>query len=192
MATQTRQRMVEAAAGLLQSGGLAAASFTDVVSRSGAARGAIYHHFPGGKAELAREAVAWTGRRIREEFASIDAEAPEAVVAEFLTMVRPVVKRAAAGVSCAVAVVTVESAQFDPDLTEAVDVALRSWVGELERRLLQAGATASQAHIAAMLLITFLEGTQVLCRAAGSITPFDEAAVGLTVAARALLGLRAT
>jgi len=166
--------------------GLAATSFTQVVSVSGAARGAIYHHFPGGKAELAHEAVAWTGRRVRDEFATIDAHAPDAVVAEFLAKIRPVVARASAGISCAVAVVTVESGQLDPALTEAVALALESWVGELEQRLQQAGATASRARIVAVLLITFLEGTQVLCRAAGSMVPFDDGAVGLVAAARAL------
>ncbi|HEY2099437.1 MAG TPA: hypothetical protein VGH72_23420 [Pseudonocardia sp.] len=64
---------------------------------SGAARGVIYHHFPGGKAELAREAVAWTGRSVRARLAALDADDPETVVALFLAAVRPVVAESAAG-----------------------------------------------------------------------------------------------
>ncbi|MDT7664602.1 MAG: TetR/AcrR family transcriptional regulator, lmrAB and yxaGH operons repressor [Pseudonocardiales bacterium] len=41
MPRDTKQRMVEAAAGLLRSRGLAAMSFTDVLAVSGAARGVI-------------------------------------------------------------------------------------------------------------------------------------------------------
>ncbi|MEU3069077.1 hypothetical protein ABZ712_19585 [Streptomyces sp. NPDC006906] len=36
-------------------------SFTDVLTQSGAARGAIYHHFPGGKNQLATEAAVQHG-----------------------------------------------------------------------------------------------------------------------------------
>ncbi len=52
-----RERMVAAAASLLGEHGLAAASFSAVLERSGAPRGSIYHHFPGGKEELAAAAV---------------------------------------------------------------------------------------------------------------------------------------
>ena len=186
MASDTKQRMIEAAAVLIQSGGLAAASFTDVLDASGAARGAIYHHFPGGKAELAHDAVSWTGERVREHFAAIDAATPSAVVARFLAAVRPVAKGASAGVSCAVAAVTVESGQSDVALTQAVDAAFASWVLELESQLLSAGAEKRAARSVAVLLITFLEGTQILCRAAGSVRPFDDAAAALKGTADAL------
>lgn len=182
--------MVEAAAGLLQTGGLAATSFTDVLAVSGAARGAIYHHFPRGKVELARDAVLWTGRRVLAEFAAIGTQDPAAVVAAFLTLVRPVVGRAAAGSSCAVAAVTVESAQLDPELTAAVDTVLQSWVAELEGRLRAAGGSPAACRTTAVLMVAFLEGAQVLCRAAGSLGPFDEGAAGVTAAAQVLLNPR--
>lgn len=166
----TKQRMVEAAAALLQTRGLAATSFTDVIEASGAARGAIYHHFPGGKTELARDAVAWTGRRVRAEFAAIDAQEADAVVAAFLALVRPVAARAAEGMSCAVAAVTVESAQLDPQLTDAVGDVLKSWVSELESQLRRTGASEAASRTVATLMITFLEGAQVLCRAAGNLS----------------------
>lgn len=187
MANDTKQRMVETAAGLLQTGGLSAAAFTQVLAASGAARGAIYHHFPGGKTELARDAVEWTGRRVRAELAAIEARDPQAVVTGFLTCVRPVVARAAAGVSCAVAAVTVESAQSQPTLTDAVLGAFQSWIDALYTQLRDVGAAEAAARSTAVLLITFLEGTQVLCRAAGSMTPFDDGAAALAIGTRTLL-----
>ena len=45
--------------------GLAGTSFTEVLADSGAARGAIYHHFPGGKSELV-EARGRPDRRPRD------------------------------------------------------------------------------------------------------------------------------
>lgn len=180
--------MVEAAAGLLRTRGLAATSFTEVLAASGASRGVIYHHFPGGKAELAREAVAWTGRSVKSRLTAIDADDPQGVITQFLAVVRPAVEQSAGGCSCAVAAVTLESAQVDPELTEVVHIALHSWVEELDRQLLRTGATSQAATTLSMLMITFLEGAHVLCRAAGSMEAFDLGSLGVIAASRDLRG----
>ena len=179
MATGTRRRMVEAAAGLLRDGGLEAANFSDVLARSGAARGAIYHHFPQGKSELTRAAVSWTGDRVRANLESLHGDTPSQVVTAFLEAIRPVVGEASGGTSCAVAAVVLEAGQRDASLTETAHAALRSWVDALEASLVSAGAAPVAAHQVAVLLITFLEGTQVLCRAAGDLTAFDDASAAV-------------
>ena len=59
----TRQRMVEAGITLFGKGGYTNVSLLDVVEEAKAPRGSIYHHFPGGKDELATEvAAAWRYR----------------------------------------------------------------------------------------------------------------------------------
>lgn len=186
MADGTKQRMIEAAAGLFRTRGLTATSFTDVLDASGAARGAIYHHFPGGKAQLARDAVVWTGTSVLGRLAMITANSPEAVVTQFLASVRPAVEQSAGGASCAVAAVTVEAAQGDPELTAVVNEALQSWVAEMHRQLLAAGAEPQAAAAMSFLMVTFLEGAHVLCRAAGNLGPFDQGSSAVTAAAHAL------
>lgn len=187
MALTTKERMVEAAAGLVRRRGVTATSFSDVLEASGAARGAIYHHFPGGKTELTRDVVAWTGRSFQGRLASIQADDPRAVVARFLAAVRPAVEQSSCGVGCAVAAVTVESAQLDQDLTTVVQAALGSWVDELDRQLRRTGAEEAAARTLSVLMVTFLEGAHILCRAAGSTEPFDRGTVGILAAADALL-----
>jgi TetR/AcrR family transcriptional repressor of lmrAB and yxaGH operons len=56
--TDSRSRMIHAAAELFRQRGYHATTFSDVVRESGAPRGSTYFHFPGGKQELAREAIA--------------------------------------------------------------------------------------------------------------------------------------
>jgi TetR/AcrR family transcriptional regulator, lmrAB and yxaGH operons repressor len=56
--SETRTRMIDAALDSLRHRGVSGMSFTEVLERSGAARGAIYHHFPGGKNQLVAEAAA--------------------------------------------------------------------------------------------------------------------------------------
>ncbi len=57
----TRTRMIISATELFRENGYSGTGFRDVVAHSGAPRGSIYHHFPGGKTELAEEAVRLAG-----------------------------------------------------------------------------------------------------------------------------------
>lgn len=50
--------------------GVAATSFRDVLDRSGAPRGSIYHHFPGGKTQLIEEATDVAVARIERALTS--------------------------------------------------------------------------------------------------------------------------
>src|SRR5437868_12985261 len=58
------QKMIESAAVLFRERGVLGTSFSDVVEHSGAPRGSIYHHFQGGKTQLAEEATRWAGEFI--------------------------------------------------------------------------------------------------------------------------------
>jgi AcrR family transcriptional regulator len=176
MSRDTKQRMVEAAARSLRKRGLAATSFTDVLAASGAARGAIYHHFPRGKDDLAEHAVEWTGRRVRTELETIDEDAPDSVLRRFIELIHPVVAQAAGGTSCAVAAVTAEASPSQAALTAAADAAFQSWIDVLDERLHEVGVAPSRARATAQLMIAFLEGSLVLARATGTVTAFEQSA----------------
>ena len=83
MTGDTRERMIEAAVHALQRDGVEGMSFTEVLRESGAARGAIYHHFPGGKSHLEAEAATENGNEVRALLARLPAESPAAVVRGF-------------------------------------------------------------------------------------------------------------
>ena len=57
MAASTRQRMLASTAQLIRERGARATSIDDVLTHSGAPRGSVYHHFPGGREQLLREAT---------------------------------------------------------------------------------------------------------------------------------------
>ncbi len=178
MAADTRGRMIDATVRALQRRGVAGMSFTEVLEDSGAARGAIYHHFPGGKAQLIAEAAARNGQDVRDFFGTLPTDDPQAVVNAFLAAIRPVVQDSASGGGCAVAAVTVD-AGLDAEgsaLREIAATAFESWIDQLAERLKKAGLEAAQATDLATTLVTLLEGAHVLCRAAGTIEPFDRAA----------------
>ena len=178
MAGDTRTRMIEATVAALQRQGVAGMSFTDVLRASGAARGAIYHHFPGGKAQLVAEAAAQNGQDVQAFLGTLPAGSPQAVVEAFLTAVRPVVEASASGGGCAVAAITVPAGTDDGDgtLRQVAASAFASWTTELAGLLAAAGLPPDEAADLATLLVTLLEGAHIMCRAAGTIEPFDQAA----------------
>jgi TetR/AcrR family transcriptional regulator, lmrAB and yxaGH operons repressor len=206
MAGDTRDRMIDATVTALQRHGVAGMSFTEVLASSGAARGAIYHHFPGGKAQLVAEAAARNGNDVRALLADLPAASPSAVVDAFLALVRPVVAASACGAGCAIAAVAVgvspaaaaaaaavdpaagatPAAAEDATLLGVAAAAFASWDAQLAERLATAGLRASEASDLAAMLIALLEGAHVMCRAAGTLAPFEKAAraAALAVACR--------
>lgn len=178
VASDTRGRMVDATVRALRQRGVAGMSFTEVLQDSGAARGAIYHHFPGGKAQLVAEAAARNGQDVRDFLGALAADSPQVVVQAFLDGVRPVVLESASGSGCAVAAVTVDAgldAEGDA-LRQIAATTFESWIDQLAERFTVAGLESAEATGLATTLITLLEGAHVLCRAAGTIEPFDRAA----------------
>ena len=55
--SDAKARMVQAAEQLIRERGQGATAFADVLERSGAPRGSVYFHFPGGKSQLVVEAA---------------------------------------------------------------------------------------------------------------------------------------
>src|SRR3954451_2534010 len=79
-----RQKMIESAAVLIRERGVQGTSFADVLEHSGAPRGSIYHHFQGGKTQLAEETVRWAGDFIvAGAVAALDEDDPVAALDTF-------------------------------------------------------------------------------------------------------------
>jgi TetR/AcrR family transcriptional repressor of lmrAB and yxaGH operons len=173
MASETRSKMIEATVDALRHHGVSGMSFTEVLDASGAARGAIYHHFPGGKAQLVAEAAEHDGRDVTTALAGLPATSPRAVVDGFIRAVRPVVAAAAGGCGCAVAAVTVDADLDTDELRSVAARAFSSWIEQLAAHLHTAGMTRTAATGLATTLVALLEGAQVLCRAAQSTDPLD-------------------
>jgi hypothetical protein len=88
----------------------------------------------------------------------------------------------AEGGGCAVAAVTVDGGAANADqagLNEVATAAFTGWADELTGNLTAAGLGSPEAADLATLMIATLEGAHILCRAAGTIAPFDRAAAAL-------------
>jgi len=172
-----KQRMIREAALAIARKGLQRASFSEVLEASGAPRGSLYHHFPGGKAELVLDALAAASERVTKALdAAAGKPAPE-VAAAFFAIWRNVLALTDFGAGCAVAAVTV--AAETPAQIDSVAAIFRAWRGQLAALLAAGGVADQQAHGLAATLVSAAEGAVVLARAERAFAPFDLVAEAL-------------
>src|SRR2546428_12569483 len=88
VSNESRAKMVRSAASLIRRRGLSRASFADIVADSGAPRGSIYHHFPQGKDQLAKEAIRATPDWVLARQAACAATTPVGVLECFIDLWR--------------------------------------------------------------------------------------------------------
>lgn len=184
MARDTREKMIAGAMELLATKGLHGASLGDVVEVTGAPRGSIYHHFPGGKDELIAAAVDATGEAYTKWMGQFIGASPEMVAGGFLQFWRHTLLRSDMKAGCPVLAVTV-STDVD-DLIDHAREVFRKSRAQLADMLAAAGVVPDAAAKFATIAVAGAEGAVVLARAERSILPFDEVAENLLDQARRL------
>lgn len=169
-----RQRMIESAAVLVRERGVEATSFSDVLAHSGAPRGSIYHHFPGGKAQLIEEATRYAGTfiaasaaRAREEgggpLASLDLQE---------RFWKSVLGKSGFSAGCPIVAGALEGARTPGARDAAADV-FRAWQEGFADSLISDGVEAERARSLAATVISAIEGAVVLCRAQRTMEPLE-------------------
>src|SRR6188472_4526020 len=117
----TRERMVVSAALLVREQGARATSIDDVLAHSGAPRGSVYHHFPGGRQQLLREAIEYAGEFVaaRIERATDPLEMLDALLCDYRDQLLHSDFRA----GCPVVAVAIEAGGPESDLYQHASAA---------------------------------------------------------------------
>ena len=176
MATDTRQRMIRSTARLIRRQGYYGTGLNDIVAEADAPKGSLYFHFPGGKVQLAAEALDLFGTNVERMLADgiVELGSASAAVAAYLDRVADGFDTRGTGNGCAIAVVAAEAAPSEPALAEATSRALRLWTDGLTRQLVNEGHPELQAHALATTAIAAIEGAILLGRGTGSSAPVRE------------------
>lgn len=162
----TRERIVQTAALLFRERGYAATGLNRIVDESGGPRGSIYHYFPGGKQELAAEAVAYGGRwmsDVIEKALARSRTAGEAVESIARSMARNL-ERSRFRHGCPIATTALEEAAESDLIHRAVQTSFRAWQDRLATRLVDDGYEANEADELALFAVASLEGALVVAR----------------------------
>jgi len=177
VSSDARRKMIESAVTLLAMRGLQGTALSDVLERSGAPRGSIYHHFPEGKDELVDAAIELSGQRALRVLDAVEGASPGEITTYFLDLWRQVLVRSKLRAGCAVLAVTV--ATDSPDLLDHAAAIFRAWQGRLAELYVGAGIEPGTASSLATTLIAASEGAVVLSRAQRSLEPFEQVAARL-------------
>ena len=174
MAEHPRERMIESALVLMGEHGVEATSFSQVIEHSGAPRGSIYHHFPGGKEQLITEATRYAG----DVVANLMTEAveqhddPVAAVDAIIGFWRTVLYDSDFAAGCPVIAATLES-DHSPAARDAAREAFERWEQLYTEMLTRAGVTEERARSLGSIAISAVEGAVILSRARHSNGPLE-------------------
>ena len=171
MAEGVREAMIREAWFLIAERGLEGMSTREVLTRTGAPRGSVYHHFPRGRAELIELALDHSQQWMQDQIAAIPARAPQEVVSGYIDIWRRVVEGTDYRAGCAMAGVT--TGGHDPVILDQAQAAFAATEQALSARLEQVGVAPPEAAQRATLLVIAAEGAVILARAWRSSDPLD-------------------
>jgi TetR/AcrR family transcriptional repressor of lmrAB and yxaGH operons len=177
---ETRGRLLDATRDLIESGGYFGAGLNHVIATSGAPRGSLYFHFPGGKDQLVAESVRRAGREIGQIVQDLAETAPDTVtlVTAVLGLLGDRLEASGWRKGCPVATVALEMAATSDPLQEVCSEVYGSWEGSLRDRLTADGHP--EAADVAVTVLALIEGALVLARAHRSREPLDRVARQIT------------
>jgi AcrR family transcriptional regulator len=175
---ESRQRLVAGAADMMRRRGLNATSVRELAKHAQAPLGSTYHYFPGGKYQLAAEAVQWADDLTARALIKALQAGPLAGLRAFLQMWRKILTDSDFGAGCPVLAASVEDLPEDGTAPrEAAAVAFGKWTAILTQSLRDHGATDAD-HVA-VLIVAAVEGSVAMCRAQRSAAPLDHVAAQL-------------
>jgi AcrR family transcriptional regulator len=172
--SDSRNRMIQSAALLFREHGYSGTGFRDVIEHSGAPRGSIYHHFPGGKEQLAADTVAWVAAVIERRIErAVQRGEPVAALGMFVDAWREVLEDSNFRAGCPIVAVAAE-ADAGSTATAAAAAAFTRWQELVARALLNAGVGRTDARRLATLVVAGIEGAILMCRARRDIRPLRD------------------
>ncbi|MFD4183147.1 TetR/AcrR family transcriptional regulator [Rhodococcus sp. NPDC058514] len=174
-----RDRMLTSAITLFRERGIDATSFADVIERADAPRGSIYHHFPGGKTQLAEEATRTAGTLMGTLIASsLEQGEPSEMLALIIGGFRQRLLDSDFRSGCPVVAGALEGGDF-PAAREVAGETFTSWEGTIAAALEQRGVPAARAESLATTAITAIEGALLVAKAQHSVQALDRVAAEL-------------
>jgi TetR/AcrR family transcriptional repressor of lmrAB and yxaGH operons len=169
----TRDAFIAATGRLLRRQGYEATGVNQIVAESGAPKGSLYFHFPGGKEELALAAMLREGGKLRAAIASVmdSSDDPGEALGRLVDALAHGLESSGFRDGCPIATVTLEAATRSPAVQEAAAAVFDSWIEALEERLLAAGLDEATARRRAVLALAAIEGALILARARQDLEP---------------------
>lgn len=173
-AQDSRTKLVAGAADMIRRRGLNATSVRELAKHAHAPLGSTYHYFPGGKTQLAAEAVTFAGDRTTARLTRELERGPVEGLRAFLSLWRKTVVDTGFRAGCPVLAVAVEDLpETEQAPHEAAAAVFSEWTDLLTASLREHGAGQADAEQVATLIVAAVEGSVAMCRVEHSTRALD-------------------
>ncbi len=169
-----KTRLIAAMVDAMQRQGYHGSGLTELLAAAKAPKGVLYHHFPGGKTELAVAAVEATVERLclllDERMASGD---PAVAIMAWIDGAQKRLAGSGYEKGCPLATIALETTADDTEIRAALGAGFARIRVRMEQGLIGAGYPAASAGALAALILAAYEGGLLQARAAGTPEPMQ-------------------
>ncbi|MBL1079215.1 TetR/AcrR family transcriptional regulator [Nocardia sp. 2] len=158
----TRYRLLEGARSLIESRGYFGTGLNQILEVSGAPRGSLYFHFPGGKDQLIAEAIEQAGAEITAVIETTAAPDARAYLEAMADLLGERLEQSDWSKGCPVAGVALDAASANDSVQQACSAAYQRWESALRERL--AGYGHPEPDRLALAALALIEGGLLLAR----------------------------
>lgn len=169
----TRERILTATNELFRRNGFNGTSIKQITTAADVTVGSLYHFFPNGKDELAREAIETSGFAYGQLFEIMADEAATLAdaITDFFNGAAEVLESSDFIDICPIGTVGREVASTNDSLRQATWTVFSSWVDAVAARFEGAGLAGPRARELGTTVVAALEGGFMLARAARDTAP---------------------
>ena len=144
---------------------------------SGAPKGSLYFHFPGGKDQLVVEATQYTVGRITANLLETlrTTTSPALAVRAYFEATAEALVASDFAFGCPIAPLVLDGIADLQDVALVCRTAFREWADILEQNFISAGISPKRARGIAILGQATIEGVLLMCRSERSVAPLESA-----------------
>ena len=172
----TRDRLVAAMLDALRTRGFHGVGLSDLLKASGTPKGVLYHHFPGGKAQLAVAAISLAVEHLLAGLKKIFEREHDPAKALNLWMdaAQKLLARSDFEQGCPLATIALETTAKDAEIRDAIANGFSLLRSGLADQLVAARIDDKSARRLAALIVSAYEGALLQARVAGNVTVMKE------------------
>lgn len=169
----TKSELIATTGRLLAQKGVSGTGLSEILKVSGAPKGSLYFHFPGGKDELTcaalkESATLWRAHLQEKMRPAASASAAIVLACDYLARR---LERSAFKLGCPLATTTLEVAAENEEIRSVCSHHFSSWITFLSELFTAYGMSSERAPAWATLVLSSIEGALVLARASRSTEP---------------------
>ena len=180
-AAQHRDKLLQTAVRLLRQQGYANTGIAELLEKSGAPKGSLYHYFPGGKEEIGMAALEAAGHQVSQtlqhllERTNTGSEFLRAYIAE----IRHWLSASGFKDGCPIATTLLETLPHSDNMQTCLERVIDDWLALISDAYLRDGVSAAVARRHAVFVFSAIEGALIVSRVKRNTDALDAVAIKL-------------